>query len=103
MIVESIIIASSLLLAVIFFKSAPPTPPSYSTHLRNAGVDIYSSIDSGDEEGGWKRLKREYKLLMENKNYVILLISFSLGLGLFNTFLTLIFQIIEPWGYRYIL
>lgn len=99
MIVESVVIASSLVLAILFFKSAPPTPPSYSTHLRNAGVDIYSSIDSGDEQGGWKRLKREYNLLMSNSNYVILLISFSLGLGLFNTFLTLIYQIIEPWGY----
>ena len=58
MITESIVIASSLVLALLFFQSAPPTPPSYSTHLRNAGIDIYSSIDSGDEQGGWKRLKR---------------------------------------------
>lgn len=99
MIVEAVLIGISLLLAFFFFKSAPPTPPSYSTHLRNAGIDIYSSIDSGDEQGGWKRLEREYNKLMRNKDYVILLISFSLGLGLFNTFLTLIYQIIEPWGY----
>ncbi len=100
MIVESCVIALSLLLCFLFFKTAPPTPPSYSTHLRNAGIDIYSSIDSGDEQGGWLRLKREYSLLMKNKDYVLLLISFSAGLGLFNTFLTLIYQIIEPWGYR---
>jgi Na+/melibiose symporter-like transporter len=100
MIVEAVLIGMSLLLALVFFKSAPPTPPSYSTHLRNAGIDIYSSIDSGDEQGGWLRLKKEYNKLMGNKDYVILLISFSLGLGLFNTFLTLIYQIIEPWGYR---
>jgi hypothetical protein len=100
MIVEAVLIGLALLLAVVFFKSAPPTPPSYSTHLRNAGIDIYSSIDSGDEQGGWLRLKKEYKKLMQNKDYVILLVSFSLGLGLFNTFLTLIYQIIEPWGYR---
>lgn len=100
MIVESVLIGLSLLLALVFFKSAPPSPPSYSTHLRNAGIDIYSSIDSGDEQGGWIRLKKEYNKLMQNKDYVILLVSFSLGLALFNTFLTLIYQIIEPWGYR---
>ena len=45
------------------------------------------------------QLKKEFMMLMHNKDYVILLISFSVGLGLFNAFLTLIYQIIEPHGY----
>lgn len=98
---EAAMILSSVGLAYIFFQAKPPTPPSYSTHLRNAGIDIYSSIDSGDEVGGWARLKREYRSLTRNKDYMILLVAFSTGLGLFNTFLTLIYQIIEPYGYRY--
>jgi hypothetical protein len=100
LVAEAVIVFCSLLITVIFFRAAPPTPPSYSTHLRNVGIDIYSSIDSGDSSGGWKRLQREFSALMKNKDYVILLIAFSSGLGLFNTFLTLIYQVIEPWGYR---
>lgn len=100
LIAEAVIVACSLVLTFLFFRAAPPTPPSYSTHLRNVGIDIYSSIDSGDASGGWNRLKKEFSALMKNKDYVILLIAFSSGLGLFNTFLTLIYQVIEPWGYR---
>lgn len=97
---EAGIVACPLLLTIIFFRAAPPTPPSYSTHLRNVGIDIYSSIDSGDSSSGWKIIKKEFSALMANRDYVILLVAFSSGLGLFNGFLTLIYQIIEPWGYR---
>eukprot|EP00602_Paraphysomonas_sp_CaronLab_P009569 CAMPEP_0185020156 /NCGR_PEP_ID=MMETSP1103-20130426/2757_1 /TAXON_ID=36769 /ORGANISM="Paraphysomonas bandaiensis, Strain Caron Lab Isolate" /LENGTH=490 /DNA_ID=CAMNT_0027550885 /DNA_START=215 /DNA_END=1687 /DNA_ORIENTATION=- len=96
---EALITLVSLVITIVFFQSQPPTPPSYSTQLRNAGIDIYSSIDSGDIEGGWNRLNREFSALMNNKDYVILLVAFSSGLGLFNTFLTLIYQIVEPFGY----
>ena len=97
---EAGIIACAVLLTVVFFRAAPPTPPSYSTHLRNVGIDIYSSIDSGDSTNGWQRLRKEFSALMSNRDYVILLVAFSAGLGLFNTFLTLIYQVVEPWGYR---
>ncbi len=36
------------------------------------------------------------------QDYLVLVAAFSIGLGLFNTFLTLIFQFVEPYGYGYI-
>lgn len=44
-------------------------------------------------------VKLEFESLMANKDYVILLVAFSIGLGMFNAYLTLIYQIIEPHGY----
>lgn len=35
---------------------------------------------------------------MRLQDYLILLLSFSVGLGLFNSILTLIYQIISPYG-----
>ena len=107
MIMEAVVCLVTFLLAYFFFESHPPTPPSYSTQLRDEGVNVYNSMDSMDPEiktaasyTGLKKVKRQVYELMSNKDYVILLISFSTGLGLFNTFLTLIYQIIEPYGYR---
>lgn len=41
----------------------------------------------------------EFYELLKNRDYCILLLSFSIGLGLFNALLTLIFQIVSPYGY----
>lgn len=44
-------------------------------------------------------LEDNLTVLFANKNYVLLFAAFSIALGLFNAFLTLIYQIIEPHGY----
>jgi len=59
---EALITLVSLVITIVFFQSQPPTPPSYSTQLRNAGIDIYSSIDSGDIEGGWIDSTESFRL-----------------------------------------
>ena len=61
-----------------------------------AGAGPGNTPSDGDS---WDQVTKEFLLLMRNRDYVILLISFSVGLGLFNAFLTLIYQIIEPHGY----
>ena len=106
MILEAAICLCSFLLAYCFFQSHPPTPPSYSAQLKDEGVNVYSSTDSEEalskDAKGMEKLKKHVYDLMSNRDYVILLVSFSTGLGLFNTFLTLIYQIVEPYGYRYV-
>jgi MFS transporter, FLVCR family, MFS-domain-containing protein 7 len=121
MLLEAGICLASFLLAYMFFESHPPTPASYSTQLKDEGVDVYCSQDSQDHSGGGggrggggrgrgqeqsmtsglERVKQQVCELLSNRDYVILLVAFSTGLGLFNTFLTLIYQIVEPYGYRY--
>ena len=109
LLMEALVCLVSFLLAWRFFEDHPPTPPSYSTQLRDEGVDVYSSQDSADPDSravsssraeGMEKIKRQVHELMANRDYVILLVAFSTGLGLFNTFLTLIYQIVEPYGYR---
>jgi hypothetical protein len=55
--------------------------------------------NSADRSGG-NRVMNDFYELMRNRDYCILLLSFSIGLGLFNALLTLIFQIVSPYGYR---
>lgn len=45
-------------------------------------------------------MKKEVSLLLKNKDYLILFTVFSIGVGFFNAILTLLNQIIEPFGYR---
>jgi FLVCR family MFS transporter 7 len=37
--------------------------------------------------------------LLRNKHYLILLLAFSVGLGMFNALITLLYQLVEPRGY----
>ena len=41
----------------------------------------------------------EFKDLISNREYMLLLLSFSIGLGLVNAVLTLVFQLVSPVGY----
>lgn len=94
MICEAIVVFIPLCIAFAFFKSEPPSPPSHSARLKTTvgNVDI-------DEKSSNNKVMNEFWLLMENRDYLILLLSFSVGLGLFNSILTLIYQIISPYGY----
>lgn len=50
-------------------------------------------------ESSWYLVKKEVALLAKNKDYLILFVVFSIGVGFFNAILTLLNQIIEPFGY----
>jgi hypothetical protein len=60
-----------------------------------SGIDSFkSSYDS---------MKADAKKLFSDKNYMVLFVAFSVGLGVFNTLMTLINQIVAPHGYRFAL
>lgn len=77
--------------------------PELMSHTPNHTVKMRTSVD-GVPEGHstvaiMKRSEAEFWQLMGDRDFCILLFSFSIGLGLFNAFLTLIYQIVEPFGY----
>ncbi|CAF1186656.1 unnamed protein product [Rotaria sordida] len=67
---------------IIVFRSGPPTPPSPSE-------EHYQTIN----------LKEDLINLLTNRHYLILLIGFGLGLALFNSITTLLYQLIQPSQY----
>ncbi|XP_026319564.1 uncharacterized MFS-type transporter C09D4.1 [Hyposmocoma kahamanoa] len=66
-------------LIVLFFKAAPPTPPS-------AAADLGNSLDSN--------FLQSIKKLLTNRNYILLLISYGLNVGVFYAISTLLNQLI---------
>ncbi|XP_059058357.1 uncharacterized MFS-type transporter C09D4.1 [Achroia grisella] len=66
-------------LILLFFKAAPPTPPS-------AAADLGSSLDSN--------FLQSIKKLLTNRNYVLLLISYGLNVGVFYAISTLLNQLV---------
>ncbi|CAF1156592.1 unnamed protein product [Rotaria sordida] len=67
----------TVFLLIIIFRSGPPTPPSPSE-------EYYQTIN----------LKEDLINLLTNRHYLILLMGFGLGLALFNTITTLLYQLI---------
>ena len=68
-------------LFVIFVRDRPPTPPS--TKISTEKVMMTEGL----------------KTLFKNKQFVILTVGFLILLGIFNTVLTLILQIVSPRGH----
>ncbi|VVD02455.1 unnamed protein product [Leptidea sinapis] len=66
-------------LIVLFFKAAPSTPPS-------AAADLGSELDSN--------FLQSLKKLMTNRNYVLLLISYGLNVGVFYAISTLLNELV---------
>jgi len=101
-----------LVLTAALFRDAPPTPPSKSTQLKNDRQqrehDLHlsstgSSNSSSDGKGElWSQLLLSDDLvqLQNNKNYLVLFCAFSIGVGFFNSLMTLLNQLIAPFGYR---
>lgn len=103
----------------------PPTPPSAAAahrdeerqHLMSSGGSGSSGSSGGaeaaeaaEEAGSSKHhhltpraalaaLWSDYKLLLANRNFLLLAAGFGIGLGLFNAILTLIAQLLQPCGY----
>ncbi|KPJ00323.1 Feline leukemia virus subgroup C receptor-related protein 2 [Papilio xuthus] len=64
---------------LLFFKAAPPTPPS-------AAADLGSSLDSN--------FLQSIRKLFMNRNYVLLLLSYGLNVGVFYAISTLLNQVV---------
>ncbi|KAI5784502.1 major facilitator superfamily domain-containing protein [Pyronema domesticum] len=75
------IIATVSVFGWLLFPSSPPTPPSASGSQRKASV------------------AETKKVLENNRNFWLMLVLFSIYLGLFNAFTSLLNQIMFPRGY----
>ena len=95
MAVELAIIVIPFILAVIFFEEVPPTPPSLSTKKK---IDR-NNDESESNSNQLDQLKEETLKLLGNNDYLVLFITFSIGVGFFNALLTLLNQIVSPHGY----
>jgi len=81
LLIYGILALISSIIFVILVKSKPPTPPS-----TNAAIDkIY--------------MLKGFKLLFSNRNFVILTVIFTLGMGTFNMITTYIELIVIPRGF----
>ena len=93
------------ILAIFINRSAPLTPPSLSVHNDLLNNDSNKNINNTDSQ---KRLTfgenfriyfQQVGKLLKSLQFLFLLVSFSLGYGLFNTLATLLQQILCVRGY----
>lgn len=150
MLVELILALVPLTFSFFFLRDGPPTPPSHSTKLKQAGRSmlkqpISNTIDDweaseqkehlmmghgtskdfthsqsamtirlsktpgtlrddahdGDGVAGQARSQvwEEVNELFRNRDFVLLTIAFCIGVGFFNSVMTLLNQIVGPYGY----
>lgn len=89
MLTEFIICAVALIFAVLYFTDSPPTPPSRST------LQKHSHSTTSTPTTAWSEIRQ----LACDRNYRILWTSFSCGVAIFNSLLTLVNQLVRPYGY----
>ena len=97
-----------VILSVFINRSTPPTPPSYSTsHELESTLETNDSKNINNAETK-NTLKFSEKLriyfqqigkLLRSLQFLFLMVSFSLGYGLFNTLATLLQQVLCVRGY----
>ena len=98
-------------------RSTPPTPPSYSVIINDmrtaaAAAAAAESREEGDETSqgggggggetfcqGLSTYSRHFVTMFTSKAFVLLFLSFGLGLGAFNSLATLVEQIVCVRGY----
>lgn len=81
--------------AIIFVKNEPITPPSASSSHQIDNKKEYNSLMEVFID-----MKNDIIMCFKNKNFIIIFISFGLGLGVFNALTTLSEQLIKPFCYN---
>lgn len=79
-------------------NSNPLTLPGNSSSVRD-DLSYKSGISFGDTS--IDHLRQELNALWNCRDYWVLFIVFSIGVGFFDALMTLLNQIIAPHGYRY--
>lgn len=74
--------AVALLLVAIVFKNKPPQPPSLSAEFEG-------------HDGFWEGLRK----VAHNRAYLLLMVAFGVGVGMFSALSTLLGQIVNAQGY----
>jgi hypothetical protein len=105
-------------------RDEPPSPPSSSAEERSAArdalvdaaVDVRAShlmrpVDTADialtgalshrslQSDALRRLRVDVMAMLRNRNFLLLVLGFGVGAGVFNAFVTLLEQIVSPCGY----
>eukprot|EP00750_Incisomonas_marina_P031294 INCI7926.1.p1 GENE.INCI7926.1~~INCI7926.1.p1 ORF type:complete len:523 (+),score=81.99 INCI7926.1:104-1672(+) len=83
---------------IFFFRNAPPLPPTATSLARRTEREEFHQGDGG-VAASFRALWAENKALLTDGNFVVLLVAFGMGLGMFNALLTLLEQIIIPVYY----
>jgi len=89
---ECLICVVSLLFAAVVITDAPPSPPSKSSS------PTLRASSSGEAALSWKAL-HDVNTLLKDRNFIVLCLSFSISLGVFNALITLVNQLVQPFGY----
>jgi len=83
---EAAISTGLMILPLLFMKSKPPSPPS-------------SSQSQEEEENRDIGMKDTLVNLITDRNFVLLFFVFGFSLGTFNTFATILGEIVQVYGY----
>lgn len=73
--------------------------PSQRTQSNKTAPYDHRKSNASTLDSTWALVKRETILLSQNKAYIILFSVFSIGVGFFNSILTLLNQLVQPFGY----
>eukprot|EP01084_Bolivina_argentea_P189172 325401_1 len=88
----------AFIVTYICFYDKPPTPPSLSQHLKIENINI-ENIKIENTKNNIYNLLNECKLLLYDKQFVLLFFGFGIGVGLFNALTTLINQYTACFSY----
>ena len=107
----------ALLLLVLFFQAAPPDAPSASAQYRkqldadrNIAIQNHTNNTNSvhntstnnnsrnNNNNNCLTLSIELKALLSSGDYLFLFLAFSLGLAVFNSLVTVLYQLIQPYG-----
>lgn len=97
MLCQFILCLVPLLFTVCYFVDAPPTPPSMSTLLQHEG-DSCGKLENTTNTP-WNKTMNELRVLFADRDYILLLVSFSVNQGFFCAIMTLVNEMIMPHGY----
>ena len=78
-------------------KRERSTSRTYS--IGSGSIALEPTTTTTSKQVDYDHIYNEFMILLSNKQYIYLVISFSVGLGLINSVLTLIYQLVEPYGY----
>lgn len=105
-------------LLYVFMRDKPPTAPSMSTKLKHESEDSQrtqqtsspertpthlTTADSTAQYDGLQKIWSDVKILMNNKDYVVLWVCFAIAVGIFNGLTAVINQFVGAVGYSYVI
>lgn len=112
LILEAAICTAAFILGCAFFQEEPKQPPSHSALYRRRSRNLFLLRSQAGQDGDEPLLQASPSAVsnefvvsdqiwkcLSDYNFVILLVSVGIGLGIFNAMTTLIEQIVRNHGY----